>query len=290
MSAFWRQFDHRHARLGRRVVPVVVGVILLGLSSTTAAQHKPYNPHPKADNLSKASVTQRLNHQVPGDLRFQTTDGESISLRDYFGGDRPIILALGYVHCPNLCTLIHESLVESLKKVPLKMGEDFQVLSVSIDPHESADLMRAARQRYLQLYGEQGAGKGWHSLMSDKANIAALNKAVGFTYAYDKKTHEFSHAGALVVLTPDGKVSRYFYGIKYDPGDLKLGLIDASKGTIGSPVDKLLLRCCSYDPKTGKYSLQIMNVIRVAGAATTLILGLGLFFAFRRNRHFEQRG
>ncbi len=274
----------------RGLIPVVTAAVLLGLCAPAAAQRNHYSPAAKSGKLGQTSVVQRLDHQVPGGLKFHTTDGKDVALSDYFQGDRPIILALGYVHCPNLCTLIHESLVKSLKKVPLKLGEDFQVLSVSIDPHEDADLMRSARQRYLQLYGDESAGKGWHSLMGDKANIAALNKAVGFTYAYDKKRHQFSHPGALVVLTPKGKVSRYFYGIKYDPGDLKLGLIDASNGTIGSPVDKLLLRCCTYNPANGKYSVQIMSVVRIAGIATTILIAAGLFLGFRRNRNDEERG
>lgn len=234
--------------------------------------------------LDKAGLQQKLDSQVPVDLWFRDSDGESVELGRYFDGERPVILALGYVDCPHLCSLVHEEMIKSLEKISLDMGEDYRVLSVSIDPDEPLDLTRSARQRYLQMYGRDGAKEGWHSLVGDKDAIARLADTVGFGYAYDAEKDQYAHPGAIMVLTPEGTVSRYFYGVDYPPNDLKLGLLDASEGSVGSPVDQVLMRCFHYDPKTGKYSVAIMNVMRMAGGATVVLLVLGMFVASRRRR------
>lgn len=267
------------------MLAVTFALVVAAGQPARASTPKGWSPRPKSDTLDKATLTQRLDHQIPVDLQFRNSKGDTVELSKYLDGDRPVVLALGYVQCPNLCTLVHESMVQSLKKITsLNMGEDYQVLSVSIDPNEPLDLTRSARQRYLQMYARDGAAGGWHSLVGDKDAISRLSKAIGFSYAYDAKKDEYSHPAALVVLTPEGTVSRYFYGLDYDPRDVKLGLVDASSGTIGSPVDKVLLRCCSYDPKTGKYSVQIMNVMRLAGGVTVVLLAVGLLVAVKRNR------
>ena len=224
---------------------------------------------------------------MPLDLPFRNHDGDPVELAEFFDGERPVILALGYEECPNLCTLVHEGMIDSLEEISLRLGEDFRVLSVSIDPDEPLQLTRSSRQRYLQMYGGVEDGRGWHSLVGKKKNIDQLADSVGFSYAYDEKKDQYAHPGVLIVLTPEGRISRYFYGVSYPPDDLKLGLLDASEGGVGSPVDKVLMRCFQYDPKTGTYSVAIMRVVRVAGGATVALLALGIFVAFRRGRKEE---
>lgn len=251
------------------------------LASSASAQSK-WQPKPESSALDGAGLEQRLDNQVPTELRYQNSDGEEVELGQYFDGKRPVILAMGYVDCPHLCSLVHEEMINSLEQISLDMGEDYRVLSVSIDPDEPLDLTRSARQRYLQMYGRDGAAEGWHSLVGTKEANEKLGESIGFEYAYDAEKDQYAHPGAIMVLTPEGKVSRYFYGVDYPPSDLKLGLLQAAEGSIGSPVDQVLMRCFHYDPKTGKYSVAIMNVMRMAGGATAVIVALGLLVAFKR--------
>jgi protein SCO1/2 len=195
-------------------------------------------------------------------------------------------LVLVYYQCPNLCPLVVEALVRSLKAISFDAGKEFNVLVVSIDPTEGPALAAAQKQKYLERYGRAGAERGWHFLTGEKVSIERLTAAVGFGYAYDPQNKEdpYVHPTGIVVLTPKGRVSRYFYGIEYAPRDLRLGLVEASGNKIGSPVDQLLLICHKYDPTTGKYNLVIMNVLRLAGLATLLILGAFVLVMLRRER------
>lgn len=246
------------------------------------AQAENYRIKPENTALDGADIEQRLGHKITPNLQFIGLNGEKTQISRFFGTKRPLILALGYVECPNLCALVHQGMVQSLKEIDLKMGEDFDVLSVSIDPDEPVDLTRSARQRYLQIYARSGAESGWHSLLGESAQIQQLADDIGFHYAYDEEIQEYSHPGALIILTADGEVSRYFFGVSYDPKDLRLALVDASKGAIGSIADKILLRCFSYDPKSGKYSVEIMRILRWAAAACVLAILMGFVWAQRR--------
>src|SRR6185503_5559904 len=190
-----------------------------------------------------------------------------------------VILALVYYQCPMLCTQILNGLVVSLRGISLESGHDFEVLSVSIDPTETPSLASRKKTEYLRCYAKSSTG--WHFLTGVEPQIKQLAQAVGFRYAYDPKTRQYAHASAIMVLTPSGKLSKYFYGIEYAPRDLRLGLVEASDNKIGSPVDQLLLFCYHYDPYTGKYSAIVMNVVRLAGALTVLIIGVGLFCLWR---------
>lgn len=257
------------------------------LSPPIWAKSDGWRPIDGTSALKDAQLEQRLGNQVPADLEFRSATGERVRLADYFARERPIILALGYVECPNLCTLVHQGMVHSLQEVDLKMGADFEVLSVSIDPREPLALTRSARQRYLQMYGRDGAGRGWHSLVGETPAIQQLADAIGYQYRYDAESKQYAHPGALIILTPEGRVSRYFYGVSYDPRDLRLALVDASGGRIGSAVDKVLLRCFSYDPNTGKYSVEIMRVVRWAGGASVLVIALGFLWAQSPRRKFS---
>jgi len=236
--------------------------------------------------LKNVGIDQRLNNQVPLDLVFHDETGKTVRLGDYFG-KKPVILSLVYFNCPQLCPMVENGLLESLKQVRFSIGDQFNVLTVSFDPRDAPSQAYAKRATYVNMYNRKGAGAGWHFLTGDEASIAALTKAVGFRYKYDPKTEQFSHATAIMILTPQGKVARYFYGIRYPAGAVRLALVEASKGKIGSPVDAVLLYCSHYNPATGKYSLLISRVLFIAALVTVILLGgllLVLFFSGRRKR------
>jgi len=230
--------------------------------------------------LRNVSLEQKLNQQVPLDLSFRDDAGRQLPLSNYFGG-KPVILALVYYQCPMLCTQILNGLVMSLRGMSLESGRDFEVVAVSIDPTETPDLAARKKAEYLRRYAKSPAG--WHFLTGAEPQIRQLAEAVGFRYAYDARTKQYAHASAIMVLTPGGRLSRYFYGIEYAPRDLRLGLVEASENKIGSPADQLLLYCYHYDPSTGKYSAIVMNIVRLAGALTLLIFGSLLIWMWRRD-------
>jgi len=230
--------------------------------------------------LRNVSLEQRLNQQVPLNLTFRDDSGREMPLSSYFGG-KPVILAMVYYQCPMLCTQILNGLAISLRAMSLESGRDFEVVAVSIDPTETPDLAARKKTEYLRRYAKSSTG--WHFLTGAEPQIHQLAEAVGFRYAYDPRTKQYAHASAIMVLTPEGRLSRYFYGIEYAPRDLRLGLVEASQGRIGSPVDQVLLYCYHYDPTTGKYSAIVMNIIRLAGAFTIVIFGSLLVWIWRRD-------
>jgi protein SCO1/2 len=234
--------------------------------------------------LKGVGIDQRLNEQVPLNLLFQDEDGRPVRLGDYFG-KKPVVLSLVYFSCPMLCTTAENGLLESLKDLKFDVGKEFEVLTVSFDPEDKPPEANAKKSLYVGLYTRKGADKGWHFLTGNESSIRQLTDAVGFHYNYDPKTRQFAHATGIVVLTPEGKISRYFYGIRYPSGDLRLALIESSHNKIGSPVDAILLFCCQYDPAVGKYGLIISRVLQLAGAITVLSLGTFMLVLFR----FERR-
>lgn len=234
--------------------------------------------------LKNVGLDQKLNAQIPLDLTFTDENGKPVQLNQYFGS-KPVILTLVYYNCPMLCTRILDDLDESLKQVPLNMGQDYDVLTVSIDPSDTTVLSASKHQLYTGIYGRQSGINGWHFLTGKEPEIKALAAAVGFRYAYDPVSKQFAHASGIMIATPQGKLSRYFYGITYRPIDLRLALDQASSGKIGSPVDALLLFCCEYNPATGKYGVIISHVIQLAGGITLLLLG-GLIFVLLRREHY----
>ena len=219
--------------------------------------------------LRNIGLDQNLNAQIPLNLIFRDDSGRELPLSTYFGS-RPVVLALVYYQCPMLCTQVLNGMVMSLRGMSLESGRDFEVVTVSIDPTEMPDLAAKKKAEYLRRYAKGSAG--WHFLTGAEPQIKELARTVGFRYAYDPKTKQYAHASAIMVVTPTGKLSRYFYGIEYAPRDLRLGLIEASENKIGSPVDQILLYCYHYDPNTGKYSAIVMNIVRLAGVLTLLIL------------------
>jgi protein SCO1 len=235
----------------------------------------------RPDLLKDVSIDQRLNQQVPLDLQFHDEHGRPVSLGQFFAPGKPVVLSLVYFSCPMLCTEELNGLDRSLKLIPMNIGKDFEVVTVSIDPTDEAIQAEAKRDLYTGMYGRPGAAQGWHFLTGENSQIKALADAVGYHYAYDPDSKQFAHAAMIAVLTGDGKISRYFYGVSYPSRDLRLGLEDASGGKIGSPVDQVLLFCYHYDPHTGKYGLVISRVIQLGGAITLLGIAGLIFFLSR---------
>jgi len=232
--------------------------------------------------LQGVGIDQKLDAQVPLDLLFRDEAGSAVPLSAFFQGHKPVILALVYYRCPMLCTQILNGLESSLKAVTFDPGRDFEVVSVSFDPKDTPEIAAAKKQMYLRRYGRANTANGWHFLTGEPSNIRVLADAVGFHYKYDPATDQFAHASGVMVLTPGGRLSRYFYGVEYAPRDLRLGLVEASQNKIGSPVDQILLFCYHYDPATGKYGAMAMNLVRFAGAAFVLVCGTFLLIVFRR--------
>ncbi len=231
--------------------------------------------------LKNVGIDQKLDAQLPLDLPFRDDSGRDVKLGDYFG-KRPVVLALVYYSCPMLCTQILNGMVSSLRAVTFNPGQDFDVVAVSFDARERPPLAAEKKESMLKTYGRPQTAKGWHFLTGDLASIKALTTAVGFHYYYDVHTNQFAHASAIMVATPDGKLSKYYYGIEYSPKDLRLGLVEAAQNKIGTPVDQILLFCYHWDPTTGKYTALAMGGLRLAGVATLLLIGGFFFVNFRR--------
>jgi len=263
---------------------------MLGGGLLTPAAHAQLDDRPvqtagvKPDLLHDVGLDQRLGDTIPLDLTFRDEHGHSVALREFFG-QRPVILTLVYYQCPMLCTEVLNALLRSAKELPLEIGKDFSIVTVSIDPSERPILANVKHELYTGLYGRPGAQQGWHFLTGEAPQIKALAQAVGFRYAYDSATGQFAHPSGMMLLTPEGKLARYFYGIRFPERDLRLGLVEASQGKIGSPVDQLLLYCYHYDPATGKYGLLISRVIKLAAALTVLSLALAITILFRREHY-----
>jgi protein SCO1/2 len=217
--------------------------------------------------LKEVGLDQKLDAQVPLDLKFSDEQGREVTLGSLFG-HRPVVLALVYYECPMLCTEVLNGLVSALQTISFNAGNEFDIVVVSFDPGETPALAAQKKALYVKRYGRPGAETGMHFLTGREDAIHALTSAVGFKYQYDPSTDQFAHTAVLTVLTPAGRVSRYLYGIEYQPRNLRLALVEAADGKIGTPVDKALLYCYHYDPETGKYGLAIMNLVRLGGIMT----------------------
>jgi protein SCO1/2 len=238
--------------------------------------------------VREVDLEQRLGAQLPLDAAFRDENGRSILLGDYFDG-RPVLLALVYYDCPQLCPLVLDGLARSLRPVDFKAGEQYRVVAVSIDPNETPEL---AREKKRSVIGNSriAADDGWHLLTGDQGSIDRIAQAIGFRYTVNEKAEKdrFVHAAGAMVITPEGKISRYFYGFDYPPRDLRLALIEASGNRMGSPIDQLLLLCYKYDPAKGKYTLAILNVLRISGVAT--FVGIGTFVLVMLGRERKNSG
>jgi protein SCO1/2 len=259
-----------------RLATIVTVLWLVGVRPVYAD-----DPLPQ-DLIRQVGFEQRLDEQIPLNLAFTDSTGQVVTLDDYFK-DKPVILSLGYYECPMLCALVRNGLFESLKQLDFTVGQDFEVVIVSVDPDETPEIAEVKRQASMIEYGRSGSPVGWNFLVGDETNIRQLADAIGFKYTYDAKIDEYVHPSGIVVITPQGKIARYFYGIEFPTQSLRFGLVEAAANKIGSPIDQFLLICYHYDPGSGEYTLAIMNIIRIIGALTIVIVGGAIFFMLRRD-------
>jgi protein SCO1 len=246
----------------------------------------PANTRPP--RLENVGIEQHLDAQIPSDLSFRDETGKSVRLGDYFG-PKPLILNLVYYNCTMLCGEALAGLASAMRLVKFDVGKEFDVITVSFDPRETPEMAAAKKKDYVGRYGRPNAAAGWHFLTGQPESINALTKAVGFQYQYDAKSNQYAHATAIMVLTPQGHISRYFYGVDFPPKDLRMGLVEASQNKIGNAVDAVLLYCYHYDPETGKYGAMVANILRLAAAATILLIGGLIFILWRLDRSATQK-
>jgi protein SCO1 len=233
--------------------------------------------------LKDVGIDQKLGAQLPLDTHFRDESGNDITLRDCFRG-RPVILTLVYYKCPALCTLVLNDLTRAMNALSETCGKDFDIVTISFNPDETPDLASDKKRQYLRAYRRPSAEQNWHFLTGSPGSIKTITQAVGFRYVYDAKQQQYIHASGLVVASPGGKLSRYFYGVEYAPKDLRLALIDANAGKTSSPTATILFYCFKYDATTGRYSLAIMRLLRIFAAVTILMLGTFMLVMFRRDR------
>jgi protein SCO1 len=258
----------------------------MGQGVLEAPAAPPANMRPPG--LKHVGIEQHLDEQVPLNLAFKDETGKSVQLGDYFG-KRPVILSLVYYRCPMLCGQLLEGLESALRVIDFDPGKQFDVITVSFDPSDTPAIAAAKKAEIMARYKRSSAAGGWHFLTGPQASIDALTKAVGFEYEYNQKTDQFAHATAIMVLTPGGKLTQYYYGIDFPPKDLRLGLIQASKNKIGTVVDQVLLYCYHYDPDAGRYSALIGRVLQIAGGLTVLVLGSFILVMFRLESKVKNR-
>lgn len=259
------------------MIALLLSTLLLAQSTTS------FDPVQRFDPTQDVGIDQRLGESVPLDLEFVDEAGRTVRLGEYFE-DGPVVLALVYYECPMLCTLVMNGALRTLRAISLDAGTDFQLVTVSIDPREGPELAAEKKDQYLAQYDREGAEEGWHLLTGDEESIRELAEAVGFRYVFDEEADQYAHAGGIVVLTPEGRLSHYFYGVEFPPRDVRLALVEAADGTIGGLADKVLMLCLSYDPTTGRYGWAVMGTIRASGIL--LVAGIAFFVvrAVRRER------
>ena len=275
---------------------VMLTVILI-VSSSAAAQ---YMHDPAQDKGAKAPVRpalldeigidQKLGDKLPLELTFKDESGRTVTLRDYFGHGKPVLLNFVYYECPMLCGEVLNGVSAALKVLKFAPGKEFEVVTVSIDPRETPTLAAAKKETYMARLGREGAEKGWHFLTGEEENIKALTDAAGFHYVWDPKMQQYAHAAGIMLVTPEGKLAQYYYGVEYSARDMRLGIIEASKERIGNLADKILLYCYHYDPQTGKYGAIVSNIMRLGGATTVVVLGGFLIVMFRREGSGRLKG
>ena len=286
---------------------VLLMCVVLALGIVSAAQKsehynsplyspKTYDPAQSTGNglpeaLQKIGIEQKLGEQLPLETEFKNEDGQVIKLSRIFESGRPVILAFVYYECPMLCNEVLNGLSGSLKGISLDAGKDFDVVAISFDARENdkPNLAKNKKAAYMERYGRPGAEKGWHFLTGTQASIDSVTKAAGFGFRWDEKSEQFAHAGGVMLVTPQGKMSRYFYGIDYSPRDLKLGVMESAENRVGNAADQMLLYCYHYDPATGKYGLAILSIIRIGAVLTLLGMGAMGFVFWRRGKRVSEK-
>jgi len=263
----------------RRAQALCAAVLAL-LAAGPQAEAQRAEPLP--EDLEDVGVTERLDTPVPLELELRDERGQSVRLSDYFDSRRPVLLSLVYYECPMLCTLVLDGMLRVLQELDWTPGEQFEIVTVSIDPRETPELAQQKKATYLAAYGRPAAAPGWHFLTADAPAIGRLTDAVGFRYRYLEDRGEFAHPAVLFVLTPEGRLSRYLFGVQHDPRTLRLSLVEAAAGRIGSPMDKFLLYCYRYDADAGRYAPVALKIMRLGGGASALVLGAFLIGLWRR--------
>jgi protein SCO1/2 len=276
---------------------------MTGFTDNQGALTSASSQRPEA--LKDVTFQQRLDQRLPLEARFKDENGRDVALGDYFaprqargglsgesttGGSKPVILAFVYYSCPMLCMQVMNGISSSLRALSLEAGRDFDVVLVSFDPRDTPAAALEKKRTHLAYWTSENSADGWHFLTGDAATISRVASAAGFTYKWDEATQQFAHVSGVLVVTPDGRLSRYFYGIEYSPRDLRLALVESSLGHIGSPVDELLLYCFHYDPLSGRYGVVIMNLLRAGGVLTVACILAVMFFARRRRAPVHAEG
>jgi protein SCO1 len=268
-------------------------LLMVPMSTLAAAQGMNAGPRgtlqPPPTILKRVGIDQQLGSQLPLDLKFRDEIGREVKLGDYFH-KRPVVLSMVYYECPMLCGEVLNGEASVFSTLKFDIGKEFDVVTVSFNPTETPDLARGKKRTYVERYGRKGAEEGWHFLTGTPESINAITKAVGFNYAWDPESKQFAHAAAIMVITPEGKVAQYLYGVEYAPKDLRFAIVQASQGKAGNLVDQVLLYCYHYDPRTGKYGAVVSRVIQVAGAVTIAILGGFLIVMFRMEPQSVRKG
>jgi protein SCO1 len=265
----------------------IIGTAALFLAAfTLRAQTVPTNLGPTAASMPAAlqnvGFEPQLNAPMPLDLPFRDETGRSVQLRDYFGQQKPVVLAFVYYGCPMLCDQVEQGVVGALRMLSFNPGRDYEVVFVSFDSRETPGMAAEKKEKALAHFRRPETNSGWHFLVGSKESIDAATKAANFRFSFDVKNNLFAHASGVMILTPDGRISRYFYGIEYPGRDMRLGLVDASAGKIGTPIDHVLLFCYHYDPSSAKYSASILKIIRLGGVLTILCIVGGIWISRRR--------
>jgi len=280
-------------RTHARIFPALLALLTIASSHALSqgmsqgVMSPPANVRPPY--LENVGIEQRLDAQVPADLAFVDDAGRPVKLGDYFG-KKPLILNLVYYNCTMLCGEALAGLSGSMKMIKFDVGNEFDVVTVSFNPKETPEIAAAKKADYVKRYGRPGAAAGWHFLTGPPESINALTKAVGFQYQYDPTKNQYAHATAIMVLTPDGRIARYFYGVDFPPKDLRMGLVEASQGKIGNLTDQVLLYCYHYDPSVGKYGAVVSNMLKLGGGLTILLVGGLLFVLIRLDRMAPHQG
>jgi protein SCO1/2 len=263
----------------------LMSVVVSAQGNAPGVMPDPTLPSGQTPNvLSNVSFEQRLNEQLPLDLPFKDESGRAVKLGEYFGR-KPVVLTFVYYECPMLCTEVLNGLESSLRVLNETIGKEFDVITVSFDPKETPVLASGKKKAYLERYKRPEAEMGWHFLTGEQSSIDALTRAAGFNFVWDEPTHQFAHASGIVIVTPQGRVSRYFFGVDYAPRDVKFALIESSNEKIGSLADRLLLYCYHYDPQEGNYGFVAMRAVRIGGAVTIVALVGFVFVSLRREAH-----
>jgi protein SCO1/2 len=268
------------------ITPLLLISLAWGQGMTQGVMSPPANVRPPY--LTNVGIEQHLDGQIPPDLAFVDDTGRAVKLGDYFG-KKPLILNLVYYNCPMLCGEELAGLSSAMKVVKFDIGKEFEILTVSFNPKETPALAAAKKQEYVKRYGRPTAAAGWHFLTGPAESINVLTKAVGFQYQYDESKNQYAHATAIMVLTPQGRISRYFYGVDFPPKDLRMGLVEASEGKIGNAVDQVLLYCYHYDPAAGRYGAVVSNMLKLGGALTVVLLGGLILILIRLDRAAQRR-